>query len=298
MTQIKALSTFLQSDQIKQRFSEMLGNRTNSFISTVMTTLNSNTDLKNATTESVYQSALMAAALDLSVNPNIGQAYLIPYKNTKGGTVDCQFQIGYKGFIQLAQRSGQFKMIEASRIYEGEIIEANPLYGYVFDFSDRVHGVNGKKIVGYASFFKLLNGFEKVFYMSVEEMNAHGVRFSQTFKRGFGLWKDDFDSMAIKTVLKLNLSKFAPLSVDMQKAILADQSIIKDNETFEYVDNTPLSIEEQNQLEEDKRILEFIEKAKTDEELETIEGFIDHHVESEISTAFKNKKKIINGTKE
>ena len=297
MTQIKALSTFLQSDQIKQRFSEMLGNRTNSFISTVMTTLNSNTDLKNATTESVYQSALMAAALDLSVNPNIGQAYLIPYKNTKAGTVDCQFQIGYKGFIQLAQRSGQFKMIEASRIYEGEIIEANPLYGYVFDFSDH-HNVAGKKIIGYASFFKLLNGFEKVFYMSVEEMNAHGVRFSQTFKRGFGLWKDDFDSMAIKTVLKLNLSKYAPISVDMQKAILADQSIIKDNETFEYVDNTPLSIEELNQLEEDKRTLEFIEKAKTDEELETIEGFIDHHVESEISTAFKNKKKIINGTQE
>ena len=104
--------------------------------------------------------------------------------------------------------------------------------------------------------------------------------------------------MAIKTILKLNLSKYAPLSINIQKAILADQSIIKDNETFEYVDNTPLSIEELNQLEEDKRTLEFIEKAKTDEELETIEGFIDHHVESEISTAFKNKKKIINGTQE
>ena len=140
--------------------------------------------------------------------------------------------------------------------------------------------------------------------MSIEKMTAHAGRYSQTFKsktqwvKESSKWTTDYDAMALKTVTKLNLSKNGPLSVDMQKAILSDQSVIKENDTYEYVDNTPLSIEELNQREEDKRILEFIEKAKTDEELETIEGFIDHHVESEISTAFKNKKKIINGTQE
>lgn len=140
--------------------------------------------------------------------------------------------------------------------------------------------------------------------MSIEKMTAHAGRYSQTFKsktqwvKESSKWTTDYDAMALKTVTKLNLSKNGPLSVDMQKAILSDQSVIKENDTYEYVDNTPLSIEELNQLEEDKRTLEFIEKAKTDEELETIEGFIDHHVESEISTAFKNKKKIINGTQE
>jgi recombination protein RecT len=302
MTQIKALSTFLQSDQIKQRFSEMLGSRTNSFLSTVMTTLNSNTDLSKSTPESVYQAALMAAALDLPINPNLGFAYLIPYKSKVGTPqekVECQFQIGAKGFKQLAQRTGLYLLISDAIVYDGQLIGENPLTGFQFDWSKK-----SEKVIGYVSYFKLLNGFESTFYMSIEKMTAHAGRYSQTFKsktqwvKESSKWTTDYDAMALKTVTKLNLSKNGPLSVDMQKAILSDQSVIKENDTYEYVDNTPLSIEELNQLEEDKRTLEFIEKAKTDEELETIEGFIDHHVESEISTAFKNKKKIINGTQE
>jgi recombination protein RecT len=98
-----------------------------------------------------------------------------------------------------------------------------------------------RPIIGYASYFKLLNGFEKIYYMTLEELNHHGLRFSQTFKKGFGLWKDDFDSMARKTVIKLNLSKNAPLSVEMQKAIVTDQAIVNDGDTedVEYVDNDP-----------------------------------------------------------
>ena len=293
MTQIKSLSTFLQSDSIKERFSQILGNRANGFLSTVLTAINQTENLKIATTESVYQCALMAAALDLSVNPNLGQAYLIAYKNNKTGITECQFQIGYKGLIQLAQRSGQFKQIEASPIYEGELVKADPLFGYEFDFSGRANNTGSKKVIGYASYFKLLNGFEKIMYMSNDDLKDHGLKYSQNFKKfGSGLWKDNFDAMAIKTVLKLNLGKFAPLSVDMQKAIEADQSVIKDENTFEYVDNTPLSIEEQNEIAERTRIAGFIEKATSMEELEMVEGLIDHHNdEDELSQLFKTKKR-------
>lgn len=140
MTQIKALSTFLQSDQIKQRFSEMLGSRTNSFLSTVMTTLNSNTDLSKSTPESVYQAALMAAALDLPINPNLGFAYLIPYKSKVGTPqekVECQFQIGAKGFKQLAQRTGLYLLISDAIVYDGQLIGENPLTGFQFDWSKK-----------------------------------------------------------------------------------------------------------------------------------------------------------------
>jgi recombination protein RecT len=115
------------------------------------------------------------------------------------------------------------------------LVEENPLTGFVFDFKKK----KSEKIIGYASYFRLLNGFEKTVYSTVEEIEAHAKRFSQTFKSGKGIWVDDFQSMALKTVLKANLSKWAPLSVDIQKAITFDQAIIKDADTQEvdYVDN-------------------------------------------------------------
>jgi recombination protein RecT len=246
----------------------MLGKRAPQFITSVLQITASNEMLAKADPMSIYNSAAVAATLDLPLNNNLGFAYIVPYNaKQKDGSykVVAQFQMGYKGFIQLAQRSGQFKTISAAPIYEGQLVEMNPLTGFVFDFSKK-----GEKIVGYAAYFSLINGFEKTFYMTVEEVNKHAGKFSQTFKKGFGLWKDEFESMATKTVLKLLLSKFAPLSVEMQKAVLVDQGIIKDENAnqVEYADHEDVTIDK-----EAERVTLMITDAKTPKELtESMKG--------------------------
>lgn len=226
---------FFEKEAIKKKFAEVVGKRSSQYLTTVLQVINQNAMLSKAEPVSVYSAALTAATLDLPVNPNLGFAYILPYNDRKSGKTVAQFQLGYKGFIQLAQRSGQFKTISATPIYEGQIVENNPLTGIEFDFSV----VPGKKdkIVGYASYFKLLNGFEKTFYMSAEEMETHAKKFSQTYKKGFGIWKEDFDSMALKTVIKLLLSKFAPLSVEMQTAVQSDQAVLNEEGVENYIDN-------------------------------------------------------------
>lgn len=253
-------------DEVRNKFNEMLGKRAPQFITSVLQIVASNDLLKNADPHSVYHSAAVAATLDLPLNNNLGFAYIVPYnQKQKDGSykVVAQFQIGYKGFIQLAQRTGMFKTISAAPIYEGQLIEQNPLTGFVFDFTKR----QSDKIVGYASYFQLLNGFEKTLYLTINELKSHGVKYSQTFKKGYGLWKDDFDAMAVKTVLKLLLAKFAPLSVDMQKAVITDQALINDTEATDitYIDNTEVEINK-----EEERIRLMIEDANTLEDLEKI----------------------------
>lgn len=230
------INSLVNSDTVKNKFREILGKKSAGFVASILQIVSNNALLQNAEPMSIIAAASIAATLDLPINQNLGFAYIIPYNNRKTGKQEAQFQMGYKGFIQLAQRSGLFKTISATAVYEGQIVESNPLTGYKFDFSRNT----GKKIIGFASFFQLLNGFEKTLYMTVEELEAHGVKYSQTARKGFGLWVDNFEAMALKTVLKLLLSKFAPLSVEMQTAVISDQSVVKNAETLEveYVDNS------------------------------------------------------------
>ena len=165
---------FFHRDDVKSKFNELMGNRSAQFITSVLSVVNNNNYLKNASPESVFSSALMAATLDLPINSNLGFAYLVPYGNA------CQFQLGWKGYVQLALRSGQFKTISACPVYEGQLVENNPLTGFKFDFSNKKSDV----IIGFASYFSLINGYEKTLYMSTEEINAHGKRFSKTFGNG------------------------------------------------------------------------------------------------------------------
>ena len=218
---------FFQREDVKSKFSELLGTRTNQFMTSLLSIVNNNNYLKNASPESIYTSAMMAAALDLPINPNLGFAYIIPYGN------QAQFQVSYRGLIQLCLRSGQFKTISVTPVYEGQLIENNPLTGYKFDFNVKI----SDKVIGYCSYFSLINGFEKSLYMTVDEITAHGKKYSKTF--GSGVWKTDYNAMAQKTCLKLLLSKYAPMSIEMQKAIIADQAVIKNVEDMEveYVDN-------------------------------------------------------------
>lgn len=273
------IKSLFNRDDVKNKFQELLGKRSTSFITSVLQIVASNELLSKAEPTSVYQSAAVAATLDLPLNNNLGFAYIVPYNDRKSGKTLAQFQIGYKGFIQLAQRSGQFKTISASPIFEGQLIEQNPLTGFKFDFSQK----KSDTIIGYAAHFSLLNGFEKTLFMTVKDLQAHGLRFSQTYKKGFGLWKDDFDSMATKTVIKLLLSKFAPLSVDMQRAVITDQSIINDSDTNDvtYIDNEEEKIDKVSE-----RVALRIQEAHTLEELAQIEP----HLREEHLDAFTVKK--------
>lgn len=260
------IKSLFARDDVKQKFQELLGKRATSFMTSVLQIAAQNQLLAKADPVSIYQAAAVAATLDLPLNQNLGFAYIIPYNDKTKGQV-AQFQIGYKGFIQLAQRSGQFKSIYAAPIYEGQIISEDPLNGYEFDFTRK-----SDKLVGYAAKFKLLNGYEATLYMTVEQLKKHGNQYSQTFKKGFGLWKDNFDAMAQKTVLKLLLSKFAPLSVDMQRAVITDQAVIHDAETEDitYIDNDePLPVDK-----EAERVQLMIEDAKTTADLLKIQPHV------------------------
>ena len=285
----KSIKDYFSNDQVRSKFAEVLGTKTASFCTTVVQIASQSEMLQKCDPASIMQSAMVAATLDLPVNPNLGFAYILPYGSK------AQFQLGYKGLIQLAQRSGQFINISATPIYDGQIIAENPLTGYVFDFTKK-----SSKVVGYAAYFKLLNGFEKTLYMSVEQLQAHGKKYSQTYKKGFGLWADDFDSMAQKTVIKLLLSKYAPLSVEMSKALVADQAVIEDADTMDvtYVDNQPVThkaVEAQiSDKEKTKRLLAAINKAKAIEDLDKLDQYIDRN-NAEISTAYDNKRTELSG---
>ena len=234
-----ALKSFFGRDAIKNKFSDMMGKKATSFITTTLQLCTGDDRLVNATPASVYGAVMTAATLDLPINPNLGFAYIIAYSQKIKGSnpaiyeTVAQFQLGYKGFVQLAQRSGQVKTISATPIYKGQIVSENPLTGYQFDFSVK----ESDEIIGYAAYIALLNGFEKTSYMSVKDLDIHARKYSQSFKNGFGIWKDNFEAMAMKTVIKLLLSKYAPLSVDMQKGIEMDQAVIDDTDGFNYVDN-------------------------------------------------------------
>lgn len=230
---------FFDNQSVKAKFDELLGKNAPAFMTSVLQIVNSNALLQKAEPMSVFNAAATAATLNLPINNNLGFAYIVPYKTKQkdGSWSDvAQFQIGYKGFIQLAQRSGLFKRISSTPVYSGQVVKNNPLTGYEFDFDKK----ESDTVVGYAAYFELLSGFEATLYMTKEEVSRHGKKYSKTFENG--TWKTDFDAMATKTVIKLLLSKYAPLSIEttnIQKAIITDQAIINNVEATDvtYVDN-------------------------------------------------------------
>lgn len=242
----------LKTDAVANKISELMGNKQKSkaFLTSALSVIQSNELLKKADELSVYQSVMTAVTLDLPINPNLGFAYIVPYKGK------AQFQIGYKGLIQLCWRSGNFKTISSTEIFEGQLVEENPLTGFQFDWKAKT----SEKVIGYAAYFELLNGASKTFYMPKENVEKHAKKYSQSYKKGFGVWSDDFDSMAKKTVLKLLLSRYAPMTIEMQTAAMADQAVVEDfeNQKYNYDDNASAVIIEDKPLLDD----EAFEQAK------------------------------------
>lgn len=201
---------FFNAPTIQKAFDDVWKGAGTQFAVSILSVLQGSQSLKSASNESIYAAAMKAAVLNLPIEPSLGRAYLVPYKG------QAQFQLGYKGLIELAQRSGQYKNINAGIVYKSQLISYNPLFEeLLLDFSKPQD-----EIVGYFAAFKLLNGFEKVSFWTVEKVTAHGKKFSKSFASG--PWKTDFDAMAQKTILKDILSKYGPLSVEMQKAIDED----------------------------------------------------------------------------
>jgi len=230
MDNLPVLKKQLSDVSIKKRFEEMLGKKAPGFISSIINVVNGNDLLAKADPQSIIMSAAVAATLDLPINPNLGFAYIVPYSGK------AQFQMGYKGFIQLAMRTGQYKTINACEIYEGELKSFKRLTGMVeLDYAAKT----SETVIGYVAYFAMINGFEKMWYMTKEQIEAHGKTYSKSFSNANGRWKKDFHSMALKTVLKLLLSKYGFLSIDMQKAVLSDQGIVSDFEgdKIEFPDN-------------------------------------------------------------
>lgn len=283
---ILSAKDLFSQDNVKAKFQELLGKKAHGFITSVLQIVASNNLLAKVDPYSVYNSAAVAATLDLPLNNNLGFAYIVPYnqsyKDDKGNWQTkqvAQFQMGYKGFIQLAQRSGQFRTINAIDVRDGEIKSHDRLTGEIeFQWIENEIERLKKPVIGYVAYFKLLNGFEKMSFMTTEKLKQHGVKYSQTFKKDKGLWKDEFDVMAIKTVIKLLLSKYAPLSIDLQRAVITDQGIINDVEATDitYADNDQSLIddvvtkEELQALVDDK--MEFLTKTEFDDAKRIIEN--------------------------
>jgi recombination protein RecT len=224
------VKSLLSTDAVKQKFSEILQERAAGFTANLAVMVNNSAALSKCNPMSIVSAAVVSASLNLPLDPNLGFAAVVPYGDK------ATFQIMYKGLIQLAMRTGQYKTIGVTEIYEGELISQNRLTGiYVFDFDAKV----SDRVIGYAAYFSLINGFEKTIYWDIAKVKAHGQKYSQSFRKGYGLWNDDFDSMASKTVLKSLISKWGILSIEMQSAIKFDQGVVKDIDgvDVEYIDN-------------------------------------------------------------
>lgn len=265
-TGIPALKSLLATEAIKKQMKSLLGDKAGHFMMAIVGVVEGTPQLQDCEPQSIINSAIASATLDLPIEKNLGYAYIVPYKDK------AQFQIGYKGYIQLALRSGQYKYINSIEIKEGELENYNLLTGeFNFKFIEDINQRLEAKTIGYASYIEFTNGFRNTLYMTKEQVLDHAEKYSQSYgtdlKKGYSSsnWSKNFDAMALKTVLKLNLSKFGALSVSVQKALQIDGSSIKSISeegtiNVEYIDNT----------NEENKIIGDVELATNEEKLELL----------------------------
>ena len=231
------LQEFLGQDTIKKQMKALLKDRAGYFAMALVQVVDGNEQLQNAEPQSIFNAGIASAILGLPIEKNLGFSYIVPYKDK------AQFQIGYKGFIQLALRTGQYKLINSTAIKEGEIKLNNRLTGEIeLNLIEDDEIRDGLKTIGYASYIEFNNGFRNTLYMSMKQIQAHAQKYSKSFGYKNSVWTTNFEAMALKTVLKLNLAKFGALSVDFEKALQLDGATInkvQDNGTLEaeYSDN-------------------------------------------------------------
>lgn len=208
---VALLDAMFKQDSVHARFQRMLGKKSAGFISSVLTVVSQNKLLQNVDMRTVLSAASIAASLDLPILPSLGRAWIVPYKGV------AQFQIGYLGYVELAQRSGLYKSINVNTVYEGEVVKWNKFT------EEMTYGEQESDVaIGYCASFELLNGFRKVVYWTKDAVIKHAKRFSKSYNSSSSPWQSDFDAMAMKTVLAYTLRHWGPMSIEMQKAMAED----------------------------------------------------------------------------
>lgn len=206
-----SVRAFLQAASVRQRFEEVLKDRAPQFIASLSTIVYASKALRECDQNSIIASALKAAALDLPIEPSLGYAAIVPYNGS------ATFQMQWKGYVQLALRTMQYVNINVTEVYEGMVVGVDPWTNQI-----KKGERTGDKVIGYYAFFKLSNGFEKEDYMTVEQVLAHGAKYSKTYTNPKSTWKTDPDSMGRKTVLKRLLTRYGIMSVEMRSAVEAE----------------------------------------------------------------------------
>lgn len=310
-TQAKQTSIvrYMGMPNVEENIKQTLKDNAQDFMVSVAALVNSSPALQECTPKSVLSACLVATGLGLPINNNLGLAHIIPYNNKvkeKDATgkeivrweMQAQFQMAAKGFKQLAIRTGKYKHLNDTDVREGEYLGQNRMTGedefrWVEDLAER----DKLPIIGYLAFFRLNTGYEKTLYMTVEQLKKHGLRYSKSFAKGFGNWKDDFDSMARKTVIKLLISRHGLLSTKsdderrLAKALEADQAVMHDDKAT-YPDNEPVDAKEIAHRKERERISKHIQNSATLSDLELCEESLAEYDEK-LREQFDAKKKYL-----
>lgn len=269
-----AFSVVIQSDMYKKLINNTLGDpkKATRFIASITSAVATNPALQECEPSSIVAGALVGEALELSPSPVLGEYYLVPFKNSKEGVTKAQMQIGYKGYLHLAIRSGQYKDIDVFEIHEGEFKGRDKETGkFKFEFIENEAERLSKPVIGYMGYFELLNGFRKTLYISKEEMEKHANTYSKAFNledykklqagqipekdlwKYSSFWYKNFDTMAFKTVLRQLISKWGIMSNQLQEAFTKDMAVMKDNGDYEYVDSPTYEEEPVFVKEEEKK---------------------------------------------
>ena len=240
------IGSYLTGDAVKQRINQVIGGKDGQrFISAVVSAVQTNPALQECTNQSILSAALLGESLKLSPSPQLGQYYMVPFNDRERGKV-AQFQLGYKGYIQLAIRSGQYKKLNVLAIKAGELIKFDPLNEEIeVKLIEDEEQREAAETIGYYAMFEYTNGFRKALYWSKKKMEAHALKYSQGYKNdkkkgtAYTFCSKDFDGMAYKTMLRQLISKWGIMSIDMASAIDADMAVINEDGTKDYVDNDP-----------------------------------------------------------
>lgn len=257
-----SLAAYLTQEAVKNQISNIVGGRSQRFISAIVSAVNTNPQLQECTNQSIVSGALLGESLNLSPSPQLGQYYLVPFNDRNKGKV-AQFQLGYKGYIQLAIRSGQYKKLNVLAIKKGELVKFDPLNEEIeVNLMQNEEERENAETVGYYAMFEYTNGFRKAIYWSKAKMEAHAMRYSMGYraKKGYTFWEKDFDAMAYKTMLRQLISKWGIMSVDMVNAFENDMAVLNDDGSKFYIDT-----------DETEKAVEEIEEPVSEEQTEEID---------------------------
>lgn len=241
---------FIKSDAVLKSLTKTLGSeaKKSSFVSSIISAVSTNPTLQECEYNTIVNSALLGEALNLSPSPQLGHYYMVPFNDKKNGRTVATFQLGYKGYLQLAIRSGQYKKINVLAIKDGELVKYDPLEETIeINLIDDEEARENAKTVGYYAMFELVNGFKKAMYWSKKKMEAHATKYSAGYRahKGFTFWEKDFDGMAYKTMLRQLISKWGIMSIELKTAFTNDMSFKQNaDDEPQYFDNSNMDVVE------------------------------------------------------